>query len=91
MIEVEKYACNDSNEARARERFYFEQLEANLNTLKPLCTKEELKKYHKEYKQTEHYKEYNKINREDNKEKIQEYSKKYKDEHKNEIKEKDKI
>ncbi len=71
MIEIEKYACNDSNEARARERFYFDLLNANLNMLKPLLTDEERKQMKKEYQQTEHCKEYNK-----------EYSKKYREDNK---------
>ena len=106
MIEIEKYPCNDGNEARSRERFYFDLLNANLNKYKPLITKEERKQYDKEYKQKEECKEKdkiyrdehkneinekNKIYREQNKDKIQECHKKYKDEHKNEIKEKDKI
>jgi hypothetical protein len=91
MIIVEKCPCEDSYNARKIERFYYEELNANLNMVRPLCTEEELKLMNKEYKQTEHYKEYNKIYKEDNKEKIQEYRKKYNDEHNNEIKEKDKI
>jgi len=71
MIEIEKYACNDGNEARARERFYFDLLNANLNKVRPLTTKEERKQIKKEYKQTEHCKEYNK-----------EYSKKYREDNK---------
>ena len=35
MIEIEKYSCNDSNEARARERYWFETLNANLNMVCP--------------------------------------------------------
>ena len=33
MVEIEKYPCNDSNEACARERYYYELLNAKLNTL----------------------------------------------------------
>ena len=91
MIEIEKYPCTDGNEARSRERFYFDLLNANLNKYKPLTTEDERKQYDKEYKQKEEYKEKKKIYYEENKDKIQEYHKKYKDEHKNEIKEKDKI
>eukprot|EP01038_Epipyxis_sp_PR26KG_P014805 gene14805-19891_t len=32
MIELEKYPCLDANEAHGRERYYIEQLNANLNT-----------------------------------------------------------
>ena len=106
MIEIEKYPCNDGNEARSRERFYFDLLNANLNKIKPLTTEDERKQIKKEYKQKEECKEKDKIYREEhkneinekmkiyrdnNKEKIQERRKKYKDEHKNEIKERDKI
>ena len=48
MIEVEKYACNDSNEARGRERYYFDLLNATLNKVRPLVTLEELKQFDKE-------------------------------------------
>jgi len=75
MIEIEKYPCTDGNESRSRERHYFELLNANLNKVKPLITEDELKQIHKEYKQTEQYKEYNKL-----------YCKKYREEHIDEIK-----
>ena len=35
MVEIEKHPCNDSNEARTRERYYFELLNASLNTIYP--------------------------------------------------------
>jgi hypothetical protein len=35
MIEIEKYCCKDSNEATARERYWLETLNANMNTLIP--------------------------------------------------------
>ena len=41
MIEIEKYPCNDFNEARKRERHFYEFLNSNLNSIKPLITKEE--------------------------------------------------
>ena len=31
MIEIEKYPCKDGNEAKARERYWFEQLNSSLN------------------------------------------------------------
>jgi hypothetical protein len=31
MIEIEKYPCNDSNEATARERYHMETIKSNLN------------------------------------------------------------
>ena len=35
MVEIEKYPCNDKNEACARERYYYELLNAKLNTVCP--------------------------------------------------------
>ena len=35
MIEIEKYPCNDVNEARSRERHWIELLDARLNTNMP--------------------------------------------------------
>jgi hypothetical protein len=48
MIEIEKYPCNDNNEARARERYWFELTNANMNSQKPLITKEERMDYFKQ-------------------------------------------
>ena len=76
MIEIEKFSeCKDSNEALARERYWFEKLNATLNMYFPHRT---------------HY-EYNKKYKEENKDKIKEYNKeyntKYYDENKEELKE----
>ncbi len=35
MIEIEKYPCNDGNEATSRERYWYENLNSTLNTLHP--------------------------------------------------------
>jgi hypothetical protein len=35
MIEIEKYKCNDGNDARARERYWYEILNANMNIQVP--------------------------------------------------------
>jgi predicted GIY-YIG superfamily endonuclease len=48
MIEIEKFSCNDSNEATARERYWFEILQAQLNTLFPQRTREEYNTANKE-------------------------------------------
>ena len=61
MVIIEKVPCVDSYEARRVERFHYEQLKANLNMIKPLCTVEERKQNDKERKQTEQYKESQKI------------------------------
>ena len=51
MIELEKfYCCRDRNEAVARERFYYETLNANLNSQVPTRTKAEYMATHKEEK-----------------------------------------
>ena len=72
MIEIEKYPCNDSNEATTRERYWFEDLQANLNTHYPQRTKKEYIVQNKE-KIKEAYKEYC----EQNKEKLSEMHKDY--------------
>ena len=41
MIEIEKYSCIDSNEARARERYWYELLCATLNSNCPFINDEE--------------------------------------------------
>ena len=75
MVEVEKYPCIDSNEAGARERYWYEQLGANLNTQVPNRSKSEHSKYYTEK----------------NRDKIKEYRKQYKEVNRDLIKEKDKI
>jgi len=73
MLEIEKYPCCDSNEARARERYWMEELNAKLNMIKPLLTSEEKSKYYENNK--DYYKErYN-----TNKERIKEFYEKIKD------------
>ena len=43
MIEIEKYPCNDKNEACARERYWYELLNANMNTYCPTLNVENRK------------------------------------------------
>jgi hypothetical protein len=69
MIEIEKYPCNDINEATARERYYYELLNAKLNTN---CPGRNDKEYKKEYYLG-------------NKNKIQKISKYYYENNKNKI------
>ena len=79
MIEIEKYTeCKDSNEARTRERYWYEQLNAKLNSYRPLRTEEEIKEIKKEW---------GKNNRKENKEEFNKKSKIYNEEHKEYIKE----
>ena len=47
MIEIEKYLCNDENEARARERQWYELLDANMNTRCPILYADDKKQYEK--------------------------------------------
>jgi hypothetical protein len=92
MIEIEKYPCNDNNEAHARERYWFEILKASLNSYKPIIYQDEIKEYSKQY-----YKEYYELNKdkfkeyyENNEDKIKEYSKEYYELNKDNVKEKKK-
>ena len=49
MVEIEKIKCNDANELHSRERYYFELLKADLNTVCPIRTTIENKERHNEY------------------------------------------
>ena len=69
MLLVEKFPCKDQYEACKREREVYEELDAKMNTYRPYLTQEELKEYHKKY-------------REENKEERKEYEKQYYQEHK---------
>jgi hypothetical protein len=40
MIEIEKFPCKDGNEARCRERYWYETLNATLNTVNPIITQD---------------------------------------------------
>jgi len=92
MVEIEKYPCNNGNEARTRERYWFEELHAKLNASYPIRS-------YKEYNDTnkENRKEYRKINKdiiaekrkiydEKNKDIKKEYKKRYYQENKERIK-----
>jgi hypothetical protein len=48
MIEIEKFNCNDRNEASARERYWYEILQAKLNMVYPNLTKKEYRTNNKE-------------------------------------------
>ena len=80
MIEIEKYPCNDSNEAGARERYWFEQLGAKLNTQVPNRSKSEHAKYYAEMN-PEKNKLRHKVYKEANKESIREKDKEYRATH----------
>jgi hypothetical protein len=49
MIEIEKYPCNDSNEAHKRERYQMELLGATLNSQNAYRSKEEVKIYNEKF------------------------------------------
>jgi hypothetical protein len=70
MLEIEKYPCNDKNEARTRERYWFEQLQSTMNVALPIIDAEDTKKYMKDYNiiNQEHIKENKNIYNEQNKE-----------------------
>jgi hypothetical protein len=48
MILVEKYPCNDVNEARARERYWIKELKAKINKAEPCRTRKEWREYNKQ-------------------------------------------
>jgi arsenate reductase-like glutaredoxin family protein len=98
MIEIEKYNCNDSNEAHAKERYHYELLNSSLNSNLPNRTQREyyeanklkIVEYNKKYKEAnkEKLKEKAKQCREVNKEIIAERTKKYREANKEKLKEK---
>ncbi len=64
MIEVEKYNCNDSNEARAREEYWRCHFNSQLNSIRAYRTEEQRKEIDKErkreYREHNEYREYQK-------------------------------
>ena len=48
MVEIEKFPCTDGNEARSRERYWYELLNTSLNSFKPIRIKGE---YYTQYAQ----------------------------------------
>ena len=79
MIEIEKYPCSDGNEARARERYWYELLQPTMNMIKPIFTSNDLKEKKKEYRtdNKEYLNAYSKEYRTDNKEYFNAYNKEY--------------
>jgi hypothetical protein len=85
MIEIEKFQdCNDNNEASAKERYYYEVLNAKLNSNCPGRNKTE---YNKDYYQDnqDNFQKINKEYYEKNKDKIQKNSKNYYEKNKDKI------
>jgi len=86
MIEIEKFPCKDNNEATARERFWYEQLNANMNSCVPNRSQKELKQiYYKNNKVELNHK--HKIYYEKNKDKFLARCKEYNEENKDKLKE----
>jgi hypothetical protein len=42
MYELEKYPCNDKRECETRERYWYDKMNATLNSIKPRLTDEEI-------------------------------------------------
>ena len=86
MIEIEKFPCNDGNEARAREEYWRCHFNAQLNTLRAYRNDEQKKQYNKEKndrnkdKRLEHY--------EQNRDELLEQKKAYYEKNKDKILEK---
>ncbi len=49
MLEIEKYPCNDSNEARKKEEYWRCELNAKLNSVRAFTTEEQRKQNAKQY------------------------------------------
>jgi hypothetical protein len=100
MYEIEKYPCNDKNEAHTRERHWIETLNATLNKNIPTRTGKEYREDNKEVisKKVKKYYENDRDNKlekakeyyEDNKDKIVEYKKHHYEENKDKLKKKSK-
>ena len=90
MIELEKYPCKDSNEAKARERYWYETLTAKLNTNYPDRNKQEYTESNKE-KFSELKRQYYLSHYESTRESRNLYSKNYTKLNKQKISEKGKI
>jgi hypothetical protein len=96
MIEIEKFSCNDTQEALKQERYYVEYLQATLNKRMPSRTLEEYKKTNideikerqKEYKinNKDKIKKQSKEYRANNRDKINEQKKEYRANNKDKIK-----
>ena len=93
MLEVEKYNCNDKQEAEAREEEIRVNLKANMNSNRCFLTEEQKNEYYKEHNKEyyihnkDKFKEHNKEYYIHNKEKINEKHKEYRNINKEKIKE----
>ncbi len=91
MVVIEEYPCENVNQAKLRERYWLETLQATLNKVIPMRTPKEYREEHKE-ELTEWFKNNYQKNKQEikikhqeyyekNKEKIGEYKKQYKKNH----------
>ena len=85
MVEVEVYPCNSSVEARIREEYWRETLQATMNTYRAYLTEEKAKQYY--HDNAEKLKSKAKQYYHDNAEKVLAYQKQYQQEHADKIKE----
>jgi len=101
MLEIEKFPCQNGNEARTRERYWYEFYEANMNSNKPIAflneyyheNKKQILAYHKNYyilntnKILQYQSEYSVKNKEKLKQRAKEYYQKNKEKIKQRAKE----
>lgn len=70
MVLIENYPCENKQQAEQRERFWYEELNAQLNMIRPHLTTEEYKNRNKEYrennleKELQRHREYKQANKE---------------------------
>lgn len=83
MIEIEKYPCNDGNEARSREEHWRCFFNSHLNSIRAYISPEDLALYHKEYNKAyydthkQQFAEYFKTYRQKHKEALHKYNQAY--------------
>jgi len=73
IIIIEEYPCNNKEEARHRERYWYETLNATLNMVCPIISDEEKREYYKQYEET---------HKEEKKQRTKSYSETHKEERK---------
>jgi len=89
MIQIEEYPCNNKREAEARERYWYEELNATLNSQKPIKTKNDIQIYNKLYYVNNNNKIKSNVKQytEKNNDTIREYQKQYREKNKDNQKE----
>ena len=87
MIQIEEYNCTNKREAEMRERYWIEKLNATLNCINPITTKEEiLENAKKKYEGNKDKKiQYQTQYAEENKEKIKIYQDEYREKNKEKL------